>query len=213
MFNKTISLMSVQERNELIEGYFKRLTGSDIIMYRTVNNYASAVREDTEGSIYWKASMKKEFWRKDMPPAKIESLSVLTGLIGEDEQPNVFTNIDLCYAWKGTPSVKERIEKSLNAQKTIRNILKEKGHDYRNLIFMAPAEETTLRNVGRGNDISNVCVNIDSGHVRLVLAEKIGMISENNEVKISTYSDDRREEVLPCLNLQIEMLERSLQNK
>jgi hypothetical protein len=201
--------MSVQERNKIIEGYFKRLTGSDVIMYRNINNYKSAVREDVEGSVYWKASMVKGFEREGMPPAKIEALSVLTELTGEGEQPNAFTNIDLCYAWKGTPSVKERIERAIDTQKTIRNVLKEKGNDYRNLVFMAPAEETTLRNVG----MSNVCVDINPSHSRLVLGKKVGMISENNEIRVSTYSDDRREEVVPCLDLHIEMLEKSLKNE
>ena len=209
MFYKSISLMSVQERNKIIEEYFKRLTGSEIIMYRTVNNYASAVREDIEGSIYWKASMVKGFEREGMPPAKIEALSVLAKLTGKSEQPNVFTNIDLCYAWKGTPSVEKRIERAIDAQKTIRNVLMEKGQDYINLILMAPAEETTLRNIGK----SNVCVDINPSHSRLVLGKKVGLTVENNEVRVSTYSDDRREEVIPCLDLHIDMLERSLQNE
>lgn len=212
MFNNSISLMSIQERNELIEGFFKRLTGVNEVSYTKdkFNRYASTVKEGTEGKIYWKASMEKGFEKEDMPPAKIESLSVLTTLTGKGAQPKVFTNIELCYGWKGASTVEQKIEEAIETQKAMKNIILQNESNYKRLDLITASRRIKLDDI----EDSGVCANIEYGNkLPLILFKDMGMIIENSRIEASTHIDRRMEKVIPCLDLQIGMLERSLKNE
>jgi hypothetical protein len=199
--------MTLQERNELIGGYFKRLTDSGSIAY---DAEMSAARDGVEGIVRWNALMTKIPVRMpDGVTSKVDSLKlVTTSLLPKNPKPNVLTNIDFRYDFGSTSYVEERINKAVKAQEAIIGIINEKEQYFRQV------ELTSARRVEM-HDIKGIYSQVDySEKLPFVLAKNIGgVIVEDSEVIVSTCIDHHMKKVIPCLELQIWMLKKSLPNK
>lgn len=218
-FYISILIMKTEEVVELVESYFRDLTGKDPV-YET-HHPRTGKSAHVSGSVLnsdWQVTLTRQFGDErvyeQVPTGDISSLELLSvqRLPNEEGVPkaNVFTKLDYLYAVEKDKSyVDNMIKKAISSQKAMKETIENQEANFRVLPLLTASEDIIANKID-GTQISAYIKYVNEKKVlaeEFVLVEKIGDPGNKSEVKAGALLDNRMTYVIPQLDFQIEKFE------
>ena len=215
--------MNGAEKIKATEAYFQRLTGTETKYTRAFPGIGrGAFVDGSEDNILWEAHLVREGDKhnpdESYPTGDISSLKLITKQMQPNTReivpvPIALTKID--YLCRQDVDAEMRIAEAIYAQDNLREIIENRGENFRVLDLLTSSNDILLRNI---EGIPKLTVHLRSQNKKgkdvelpFLAYETLGKNgSEKSIVRAEALSDHHMRDVLPLIDMQIKKLNGAL---